>query len=152
MLICDISTTHKYGKMALDTMLSPFAITWQELVVLLAFDQSFDTPQTLLSVLLQTDKENVSKLLQRMEEKHLLLRQSDLKDKRRKTYVLSPKAIEIIPLLKQTMQEWEDLCFNGLSSEEINLFINVSKVVLDNTKKIIQPSEDGTNFGDLEIE
>ena len=72
MLICDISTTHKYGKMSLDIMLEPYSLCWQEMVVLLALDGKPDSSQSLLTVLLQTDKGNVSKLLHKMEKKALL--------------------------------------------------------------------------------
>ncbi len=60
MLICDISTTHKNGKLALDALLSPLDVCWQEMVVLLVLEESPDAPQSLMNLLLQTDKGNVT--------------------------------------------------------------------------------------------
>ena len=141
MLICDNSTTHKNGKMALDIMLAPYALCWQEMVVLLAFDQSPDVSQTLLTLLLQTDKGNVSKLMQRMEDKGFLIRQQGLKDKRRKKNELTQKARDMIPSIKQIMQDWEDFCLKGLTKKKIQLFKKVNQVFFNNTMALIQSKE-----------
>lgn len=140
MLICDFSTTHKYGKMSLDIMLEPYSLCWQEMVVLLALDGKPDSSQSLLTVLLQTDKGNVSKLLHKMEKKALLFCKPGILDKRQKDNVLTYKAQKLIPEVKKVMTEWESFCFRGLSPKEIELFSKISQVVFKNTMDLIGSS------------
>lgn len=140
MLICDISTTHKYGKMSLDIMLEPYSLCWQEMVVLLALDGKPDSSQSLLTVLLQTDKGNVSKLLHKMEKKALLFRKPGILDKRQKDNVLTYKAQKLIPEVKKVLTNWERVCFQGLSPKEIKLFSKISQVVYKNTMALLGSS------------
>ncbi len=133
MLICDISTTHKYGKLALDALLSPLDVCWQEMVVLLVLEESPDAPQSLMNLLLQTDKGNVTKLLKRMEGKDLLTRRVSQRDNRRKHNALTEKGARLIPVLKQALADWESLCFTGLTPEEIRIFNKASRAIISNT-------------------
>lgn len=138
MLICDISTTHKYGKLALDLLLEPLDIGWQEMVVLLALQEAPDASHSLLSALLQTDKGNITKLLQRMEKKGLLCRNLSEKDSRVKRNTLSHQGKGMIPSLRQTLKDWEALCLSGLTEEEIRIFSKASQTILHNTLNLVK--------------
>ncbi|NLX82983.1 MAG: MarR family transcriptional regulator [Clostridiales bacterium] len=133
MLICDISITHKYGKLALDALLSPLHLCWQEMVVLLVLHESPEAPQSLLNQLLQTDKGNVTKLLKRMEENNLVKRDVNKQDNRRKDNALTEKGARLIPALNKALADWESLCFEGLTPEEISVFNKASCTIMNNT-------------------
>ena len=138
MLICDISITHKYGKQALDMLLAPHQVCWQEMVVLLVLEESPDAPQLLLSQLLQTDKGNVTKLLARMEEKGLLTRCICPQDNRRRRNALSPAGKGLIPGLRQALADWEAACYSGLTREEQRIFSKASRIIIRNTMELVK--------------
>lgn len=145
MLICDISTTHKYGKLALDLLLAPHQLCWQEMVVLMVFDETPEAPQSLLSLMLQTDKGNVTRLLTRMEEKGLLIRDINQQDNRRRNNTLSPKGARLIPTLHQVLDTWEAACFSGLTLEEQRIFFKASQTIIRNTMDLVKdPSQEET--------
>lgn len=138
MLICDISIAHKYGKLALDTLLSPLQVCWQEMVVLLALAECPEAPQHVLGQLLQTDKGNVTKLLVRMEEKGLLTRRACREDRRRRRNALSDAGARLIPALRQALADWEAACFSGLSPKEIDIYNKASKALIDNAMEMVK--------------
>lgn len=145
-LICDISVTHKYGKQALDLLLAPHGVCWQEMVVLMVLEDAPDAPQSLLGALLQTDKGNVTKLLIRMEAKGLLLRQPSKEDRRRIRNALSVPGAQLVPALHQALAAWEAVCYAGLSQEEQRIFNKASQTIIENTMRMVngRPEEEAS--------
>ena len=140
MLVCDISLTHKYGKQTLDARLSPFHVCWQEMAVLMAAHRSPDVTSALLSMLLQTDKGNVTKLLNSMESKGLITRVPTQKDQRRKALRLAPGGESLLPDLYRVMSEWESECLEGLSPEDREGYQRLSGTVISNLMRMNEES------------
>ena len=140
MLVCDISLTHKYGKQTLDARLSPFHVCWQEMVVLMAAHMSPDVTSALLSKLLQTDKGNVTKLLNSMESKGLITRVPTQKDQRRKALRLAPAGETLLPDLYRVMSGWENECLEGLSPEDKKSYQCLSGTVISNLMRMNEES------------
>ena len=140
MLVCDISLTHKYGKQTLDARLSPFHVCWQEMAVLMAAHRSPDVTSALLSMLLQTDKGNVTKLLNSMESKGLITRVPTQKDQRRKALRLAPAGETLVPDLYRVMSGWENECLEGLSPEDRKGYQRLSGTVISNLMRMNEES------------
>ena len=140
MLVCDISLTHKYGKQTLDARLSPFHVCWQEMAVLMAAHRSPDVTSALLSMLLQTDKGNVTKLLNSMESKGLITRVPTQKDQRRKALRLAPGGESLLPDLYRVMSGWENECLEGLSPEDRKGYQRLSGTVISNLMRMNEES------------
>ena len=140
MLICDLSMLHKYGKHALDGFLGDLGFNWQEMAVMMALQSDPNADQTLLSKLLQTDKGNVTKLLNRMEEKDLITRTADPQDSRRRVILLTASGAERLPALHDAMARWEHACFQGLSSRQIHDFNEACRLIIANIVKNEQSS------------
>lgn len=132
MLICDISILNRYGKQRLDDKLAPLGLDWHHLVVLLVLDQAPGITQVRLAPFLQTDKANVTKILQAMEQTGLLMRRPQTDDHRIKTCWLSSKGERLVPQLQRIMDEWEAGCFTGISPEEIEKFSEISSRIVNN--------------------
>lgn len=73
MFICDISVLNKYGKQKIDDMLIKYNIDWRIMVVILVMDQIPGVSQARLIPFLQTDKGNVTRIIQCMEKKELYI-------------------------------------------------------------------------------
>lgn len=132
MFICDISVFNKYGKHKLDELLGPIGLDWRELVAILVIEQVPGITQARLIPFMQTDKGNVTKLLQGMEHKKLIKRKSDPEDGRNKLCTLAKAGQEVAPKLKEVLNQWESYCFKGLTPSEIEQFQKLSQVVLQN--------------------
>ena len=132
MFICDISVFNKYGKQKLDESLRPMNMDWHELVVLMVLEQLPGISQSRLVPFLQTDKANVTKILQIMEKKGLLFRETDPSDQRNKVCKLTEEGMGFLPSVHQAMSDWEKLCYQGISEEELALFRKVGKTITKN--------------------
>lgn len=132
MLICDISILHKFGKKLLDKRLSEIGLNWERMVVILSIGMIPQLNHNLLGQMLQTDKSNVTKLIIKMEEEGLLLRQPHRSDARRNLYILTTKAQDFVPRLKVEMSAWEDSCYESLSPEQIELYKKCNEIIIRN--------------------
>lgn len=132
MLICDISVLNKYGKHKLDEMLQPLGLDWRGLVAILVLEQVPGITQARLIPFMQTDKGNVTKLLQSLEHKNLIIRQSDPADARNKICTLTEQGLGLAGTLNETLKKWEAMCFHSLTPEEIQQYHKISQVVMHN--------------------
>lgn len=132
MFICDISVFNKYGKQKLDEILRPLQLDWRELVVIIALEQVPGISQTRLIPLLQTDRANVTKLLQEMEKKALIRRETDETDKRNKACFLTTLGARTTPRLHEALGLWEAACFQGISKEDLLQFQRISARITQN--------------------
>lgn len=132
MFICDISVFNKYGKQHLDELLAPMKIDWRELVVMLVIEQVPGISQTHLIPFLQTDKANVTKLLQAMEKKDLIRRSTDGDDQRNKVCHLADRGQRLVPQLNEVINRWEAACFQGIEKAELEQYQKISETISNN--------------------
>lgn len=74
MLICDISLINKVRKEKLNEILKSESLDWHDLVTLLVIDYYSSTNQIKLAPYLQTDKGNLTRILNNLEERKLIYR------------------------------------------------------------------------------
>lgn len=132
MFICDISVFNKFGKQKLDDMLRPLIMDWRELVVMLVIEQVPGISQARLIPFLQTDKANVTKLLQSMEGRGLISREADPVDQRNKVCHLTPEGESIAPKLQEILDLWEAACFNGISEDDLQHYRRINDMITNN--------------------
>jgi DNA-binding MarR family transcriptional regulator len=132
MFICDISVFNKYGKQKLDEMLYPMGLQWRELVIMLVIEQVPGIPQTRLIPFLQTDKANVTKLLQAMEQRGLIVRNADGDDQRNKVCHLTDQGASMTPKLNQILDLWESACFQGIDRDELTEYKRINEIITRN--------------------
>lgn len=132
MLICAINIFNKNGKGLLDEILLEKDFNWREMVILMVLENVPGATAIFLKKFLQTDKANVTKLIQGLEEKNYLLKKENEKDKRSKRIFLTPAGKEILPWLHESMNRWESLVYLGLSKEELSLYQSLNERILSN--------------------
>jgi len=130
--ICFISVFNKYGKLKLDGLLRHLNMDWRELVVMLVIEQVPGISQTRLVPFVQTDKANVTKLLQQMEQKGLIRREADRGDQRAKVCCLPGQGETLLPQLHEILNDWEDACFQGVSREDRQAFARICEIITGN--------------------
>lgn len=132
MFICDISIFNKYGKQKLDDMLRPLKMDWRELIVMLVIEQVPGISQARLIPFLQTDKANVTKLLQTMEGRGLIRRETDEADLRNKVCNLTEQGASLTPKLQEILDLWESTCFKGINKDDLARYKRINEMITKN--------------------
>ncbi len=91
-----------------------------------------DVYQKELEDVLNLRRATVSGVLQTMEKNNLIKRETDTVDTRTKKIVLNDEAKKMFLRGKVKVQEIEKIAIKGISSEELNIFINVIEKMKDN--------------------
>lgn len=132
MFICDINILNRYGKLELDKILEEMKIGWHELIVICVLEREPGISQSNLTPFLQTDKANVTKILQSMEKRKLIRREALEQDLRNKICFLTEAGKALAPKLNRVMKEWEAVCFRGVSEADRQQYQAVNKKITDN--------------------
>ncbi len=132
MLLCDISVLNRYGKNKLDELLSPYKIDWYRLVSILVIYEIPGISQKGLAPFLQTDKGNISKLLQQMIDEKLIYRSINEKDNRTKGCYLTDVGTALVPIISKVMKDWENLLYQDITKEELTVYEKVSQKITSN--------------------
>ena len=132
MLICDMSIIHKHGKQTLDDMLLPLGLGWQEMSVMMLLEMKPDADLALISSLLQTDKGNVTRLINNMEKKDLIFWDICREDRRCKSISLTHSGADKLPAVHEAMAKWEAFCFQGFSEEQIKQYEDMNAQFIRN--------------------
>ncbi len=95
-----------------------------------------------LSCYLKIDKGTTAKAIRKLEDEGYLVRDIDLKDKRAYKISLTPKALEVIPVIQAAAKDWENIITSGLSKEESLLVEEVLYKMAEKAYYIKENSEE----------
>lgn len=113
-----ISILYRYAQSYLTKQLEYLNIGSGQYIFLTTLFRKAGISQEELSCELKIDKATTAKALKKLEEEGYVIREIDMKDKRAYKLFLSPKALEIIPLIQNVANDWEKGITAGLSEEE----------------------------------
>lgn len=106
----------------------------------MAIRRSPNVTISLLSKLLQTDKGNVTRLLNRMDSKGLISRLPMGGDHRRKALRPAPAGERLLPDLDKVMSDWERECLEGFSSDDIRIYLALNGKFIGNLMRMSEQS------------
>jgi DNA-binding MarR family transcriptional regulator len=105
-------------KAAFARELRPFDITSEQFGVLFLLWDLDGLQQWEIAELLQKDRPNVSRILEKLEKKKLISRRSDPADRRAMRVFLTPTGWELQPHLEQAAERFRERSFRGFSQQE----------------------------------
>lgn len=85
-----------------------------------------------LGVFFEIDKGRMAKVLSALEERQLICRGVNEKNRRQKLVSLSPDGIRMVEYMKKVFTEWDQLCFQGFSGEEKQLYMEFIRRIAEN--------------------
>lgn len=88
------------------------------------------------------DKYNVTRHLARLEKDGYVERRVDEEDKRQMLVYPTQKMLDLVPTLRQSIREWDELLFGDISPEELEQFN-------DTLLKITQRAQEYVNSKDV---
>lgn len=130
------SVLYRYGQLFLSKKLEFLNIGSGQYVFLMTLYRRGGISQEELSTYLRIDKGTTAKAIKKLADAGYVVREIDSKDKRAYKVHLTPKAIEIIPVIQAAAKEWENIITSGLSKEEKQW---IEKILL-------RMAENGYNF------
>lgn len=130
--ICLINIFYRYGKQALESMLEPYDLNMNELIVVLVIKESPGISQSYLSKFIGMDKGNFSAFLTHLEKKGWLYRTKSPDQPKHKLCYLTEAGQDRAPDLEALAQDWQALCFNQVTDPTKTTFMQVSHQVSNN--------------------
>lgn len=91
--------------------------------------------QNELACQLETDKVSVVRIIDYLADNGYVTREESAEDKRKCCLTLTAKAKEVLPKIKQSMQESTETAFSGLTEEQKNEFLSMLGQIKNNLSK-----------------
>lgn len=127
-----LSITHRTNMMLIHKKLQPYDIKPGVLFLLMALYNKEGIHQNTLCELFHFNKGGVSKGIKKLTDIGFITTKVDPSDKRRQMIYLTDKGKEFEPIFKEILKSSDDEIKKGLTDEEIESFISVSKKILSN--------------------
>lgn len=135
----------KYYRQFLRNSLKPYAMTATEGMALLSLSQYHTCSprdegytQDELNTELHYDKAALTRAMKLLEEKHLVLRKPNSKDKRSCCFTITKAGQAMIPVLVGFLITWENELFAGIAQQEKAAFSSTIAKVAENAGKAAQ--------------
>lgn len=113
-----ISALSRHRRGFINKRLEPYGIGCGQDIILLGLYALNGASQEKLADDLKIDKTTVAKSVKKLECDGYVARDIDAEDKRAYRVYLTPKALEVIPLLTDAMEQWDRLISAGITQEE----------------------------------
>lgn len=120
-----ISILYRYGQCHIGKKLDPLNIGCGQYVFLMTLFQNDGISQEELSGFLEIDKATTAKAIKKLEDEGYVTRSIDTSDKRAYKVFITKKALGIIPIIQETIKNWENILTFGLSTDEKEMFEQV---------------------------
>lgn len=130
--ICFINIFFRYGKKLLESMLAPYEMNMQELIVLLVIHESPGIYQSKLINFTGLDKGNFSKLLKKLESNKFIYRLESTNLTGQNQCYLTDDGKAFAPKLSEVLYLWEDAITDDIGEEDLVQFNNTALRISNN--------------------
>ncbi len=120
-----------------NTRASKFGITMSVGYILLNIDVKHGTPSTKLGPKMGMEARSLTRALKSLEEKGLICRQPDVKDKRMVRIYLTPSGLKVRDLSKDSVIQFNEKVFEKIAPDKIKTCLEV----LGDIKELINNDE-----------
>ena len=80
----------------------------------------------------EVDKGRIAKILFTLEERGLICRGVNEKNRRQKLVSLTPAGEQMVENIKKVFEEWDTACFRGFSEEERQIYTDFIRRIAEN--------------------
>lgn len=107
-------------------------VSFYEGIVMLVIENNLRGNQDSLSSLAGVDKFRMTRLVTALEERGLIFRELNPSNKREKLVKLTESGQEITHQLRAVMEQWNQICFSGFSTEEYEALVRIMERIAHN--------------------
>lgn len=137
MFMCALSIISRYSRTFFERRLSDLNIGFTEHSILMYISDNDLLNQEQIAKHFMLDKGAVAKALNKLEEKKFINRIDNSNNKREKLVLITEQGRSIIGVLNKELMEWHNYLFEGLSKDEIDVFVGTTLKISENAARII---------------
>lgn len=130
--ICFTNIFFRFGKKLLESMLAPYEMNMQELIVMLVIHESPGIYQSKLINFTGLDKGNFSKLLKKLESNKFIYRLESTNLTGQNQCYLTDDGKAFAPKLSEVLYQWEDAITDDIGEEDLVQFNNTALRISNN--------------------
>ena len=127
-----ISVLFRCRKSYVKKRLEPYGISGGQFGIILALSKHDGISQEEICDHLRIDKTFAAKAMKNLEINEYIRRERDPHDGRAYNVFLTEKAVNILPLITETVKSWEDSVTSGFTQEEYHSVETLLKKMADN--------------------
>ncbi|MDF5758034.1 MarR family transcriptional regulator [Spongiactinospora sp. TRM90649] len=131
---------------AVEAHLAPHDVTAQQAAVLLLAAQGRTSPNQ-LTTHLGTDTAGMTRLLDRLEAKGLIIRRKHPTDRRSLVIALTPRGQALLPRLAPPFGTVSAAMLSGFTDQDVNRLTGMLERMLTNLREHIEAAPDGRHSG-----
>ena len=113
-----VSILYRYGQCYLGKKLEGYNIGSGQYGILMILCRNGGISQEELSFELEIDKGSIAKSVKKLEDEGYIQRSTDQDDKRAYKVFPTQKAFDVMPVLREAIDNWEDIITSDLSEHE----------------------------------
>ena len=113
-----ISALNRHRRNFISKRLEPYGISCGQDIILLGLYHLSGASQEKIADYLKIDKTTVAKSVKKLECDGYVARDIDAEDKRAYRVYLTSKALGVIPVITDAMEQWDRLISSGIAEEE----------------------------------
>jgi DNA-binding MarR family transcriptional regulator len=121
--------------------LAEHKVGFPEQVILMYLSSRDQVNQDAIAQYYMIDKGAIAKTISKLEEKELILRQQNPKNRRENLISLLPKGWDVLKVMYVAAKEWDNCMCEGLSSDEIEEYQRITDKMVRNVSKLKSWSE-----------
>ncbi|NTU89618.1 MAG: MarR family transcriptional regulator [Actinobacteria bacterium] len=137
MLMKDLSIIVRQMRVFAERNLSDMNLGFPEQIILMYLAGRECTSQDQIATYFEIDKGAITKTMEKLEEKGMIIRQIDPANKRKKLVTLSPQAEEAIDKMVSAYQDWSQHVCAGISVEEMIQLERTLAIMAENSSILI---------------
>lgn len=146
-IVHDLAIISRYSNLFAMRNLQKFDIGYAEYGVLMYLAANENTNQEAIAQHYSIDKGAIAKTMKKLESKNFVDRQTNKENQREKIITLTTLGKSIIEEMRTLQNEWNDLLLQGITQEEIELFIKLTQRISQNASNYINGGSQHENEG-----
>jgi DNA-binding MarR family transcriptional regulator len=135
MLMSNLSIIVRYSRTFSERALQDYGLGFPEQLILMQLAICENVNQDTFAHHFMIDKGSIAKTICKLEEKKLIKRTENPNNKREKLISIAPMGADILSIMENTLKEWNEVLFSGLTKEEITQFEKLSGLMAENVAK-----------------
>jgi len=115
--------------------LKPFGITGEQFAIMKVTNDHSGSIQTQIAKIISKDKTTITRAINSLEKKGLILKKRDKRDKRAYSIEITEKSKEILSKTIPITEKYDELVKSKLISKEVETFFKILDIMLETCKE-----------------
>ena len=138
MIMSDLSKLVRHMRVFAERSMADEGLGFPDQLVLMLLADGKPTNQEQIARALDADKGAIAKTIGKLEDKGLVVRSENKRNRREKSVAATPLAAEAYECMKRGLALWNDRLYEGVSEDERQIFEAVLARMANNSNELIR--------------